>query len=144
MKTPSQYDKQAEAFLKRFGITFKAVLSGTKAPPWEEGCLHGHHYIVTLSKGGAPCVPRSEVSFDFWGSKKDREDGVRELTAYSVLACISGDITCPDSFSEFCAEYGHDADSRKAEGTFRRCAAFAKRLRAFFTDEEIEQLQEIQ
>jgi hypothetical protein len=60
-----------------------------------------------------------------------------------VLACISGDAYTPETFADFCAEYGYESDSIKSLQTFRRCSAFAKRLRAFFTGAELEQLQEI-
>jgi hypothetical protein len=99
---------------------------------------HGHHYRATLSK------PAKRLTFDFWSSIKDAEDGIKTVTPYSVLACISGDAYTPETFADFCAEYGYESDSIKALQTFRRCNAFAKRLRAFFTPAELEQLQEIQ
>jgi len=83
------------------------------------------------------------LSFDFWNSQKDMQEG-KAPTAYDVLACISGDVNCPDTFEDFCGEYGYDLDSRKAFATFKRCATFAERLQAFFTEEEREALAEIQ
>lgn len=65
-------------------------------------------------------------------------------TPYDVLACISSDVHCPETFADFCAEYGSDEDRRKAEQTFRRASAFARKLRTFFTDAEQEELSEIQ
>lgn len=64
-------------------------------------------------------------------------------SAYDVLACISSDAYCAETFKDFCGEYGYERDSIKALQTFRRCSAFAKRLRAFFTAEELSQLSEI-
>jgi hypothetical protein len=64
-------------------------------------------------------------------------------SAYDVLACISGDTYTPDTFADFCGEFGYETDSIKALQTFRRCSTFAKRLRAFFTTAELEQLAEI-
>lgn len=63
--------------------------------------------------------------------------------AYSVLACVLSDSHCPDTFADFCGEYGYDVDSIKAEQTFKRCSSFAKRIRAFFTAQELESLSEI-
>lgn len=204
----SFYDTQAEHFLNRNGIKFRATLSDTKAPAWDThtptkpcpDCIkssgiverqyplghpqtvyerqrgknnpvyiycktcnrtgqvpdpdarrHGHHYRVTLSKAQAPqtgerlcTAPGStRLTFDYWGSIKGAEDGVKTVTPYNVLACISGDAYTPDTFADFCAEYGYEPDSIRALQTFRRCSAFAKRLRAFFTAAELEQLQEI-
>jgi hypothetical protein len=139
MKAQTEYTKQADAFLAKHGIKFRATLSDSKSPAWKaDGEKSGHHYRVTLSKPGA------RITFDFWGSIADAEKGETDVSAYDVLACISGDVNCPDTFKDFCAEYGYEDDSIKALQTFRRCSSFAKRLRAFFTESEIQQLQEIQ
>lgn len=140
MKT--DYDKQADKFLADNSITFRAVLKDTKAPLWtnEDGkqAPYGHHYRVTLSKGS------KRLSFDFWDCRANKDKGVKTVNAYSVLACVSGDVTCPETFEDFCSDYGCDTDSRAAYRTFKRCSAFGKRLRAFFTESEIEALREIQ
>lgn len=144
----SEYIEQAEKFLEAHGLRFRATFKGDKCPAWSgianerNGCpqcgaIHGDRYRVTISRKGG-----GRISFDFWNSQKDSQDG-KEPTDYDVLACISGDVHCPEDFAEFCSEYGYEEDSRKAEATFRRCAAFGRRLRAFFTAEEIDQLQEI-
>lgn len=73
-----------------------------------------------------------------------RAETAKHPSAYEVLACISGDANVPDTFEEFCSEYGYESDSIKALQTFRRCSAFAKRLKSFFTAAELEQLSEIQ
>lgn len=144
----TDYNAQAEAFLNRFGITFRATLKDSKPAPWDG--KSGHHYRVTLSrppryKGNTFVIlPAKRLTFDFWGSVADIEAGKRTESAYSVLACISGDVNCPETFDDFCAEYGYDKDSIKALQSFRRCASFGKRLREEFTAEEIEALQEIQ
>jgi hypothetical protein len=87
-------------------------------------------------------VPR--LVFDFWSSIADAQSGVLTVSAYSVLACISGDAYPPETFADFCAEYGYESDSIKALQMFRRCDRFAKRLRAFFTESELQDLSEIQ
>ena len=83
------------------------------------------------------------LTFDFWSSIADAQAGIKTVSAYSVLACISGDANCPDNFADFLAEYGYEQDSIKALQTFRRCSSFAKRLQSFFTAGELEQLAEI-
>jgi len=76
------------------------------------------------------------------GSKRAKEP--KAPTAYDVLACISPDA-CFDheTFADFCDEFGYDSDSLTALQTFNRCKAFAKRLQAFFTPAELDQLAEI-
>lgn len=154
--TTTDYHQQAETFLARNRIKFRATLSDSKTPTWEGP--HGHHYRVTLSKPSREgthtrnCVciacrigkrPSSRLAFDFWGSVNDAKAG-KHPSAYDVLACISSDENCPDTFEDFCAEYGYETDSIKALQTFRCCSRFAKRLREFFSPYEIEQLSEIQ
>jgi hypothetical protein len=146
MKNQNEYTRQAEKFLTDNGIKFRATLSDSKTPAWKTaGEKHGHHYRVTLSRSKRPQGSRPDrLVFDFWGSIADAEKGETKVSAYDVLACISGDVHCPETFADFCAEYGDNEDSIKALQLFRRCSAFAKRLRAFFTPKEIESLSEIQ
>jgi hypothetical protein len=199
----SFHDNQADQFLTSNGIKFRATLSDSKTPAWDEytpkkpcpDCIkssgiakreyplghpqtvyekqrglnnpvythcktcnrtgevpdldarkHGHHYRVTLYSVCAPDRGNHDtrrIVFDFWSSIKDAEDGIKTVSPYSVLACISGEAYTPETFADFCGEYGYEEDSIKALQTFRRCSAFAKRLRAFFTEAELEQLQEI-
>jgi hypothetical protein len=137
MKT--QYEEQADTFLAKHGIKFKATLSDSKEPQWSKDGEHGHHYKITLSH-----VYRSNLNFDFWGSIADKEKGQTEIAAYDVLACISSDVNCPDTFEDFCSEYGYDNDSIAASKVFKSCYAFSLKLRGFFTEQEITELQEIQ
>jgi hypothetical protein len=145
MKAQNQYTEQANQFLTRNGIKFRATLSDSKTPAWKAGGeKSGHHYRVTLSSNHVTGPNHARrITFDFWGSIADAEKGQTEVSTYDVLACISGDVNCPDTFKDFCAEYGDNEDSIKALQTFRRCNSFSKRLRAFFTQAEIEQLSEI-
>lgn len=154
----SEYEAQAQAFLDRFGIKFRATLKGYKCPPFCDGDkhVHGIRYRVTLwrSKQREPDVYTTEkgfcghtdhpkrVSFDFWNSQADMKAG-KNPTPYDVLSCISGDVNCPDDFAEFCAEYGYNVDSITDRKTWKRCLALAEKLQAFFSEEEIEELQEI-
>jgi hypothetical protein len=145
----STYEQNALDFLAKHGIAFRATLTKVqKAPAWaKDGEAHGLHYWITLSRkvrpGGVNPVHVSPLSFDFWDSVSAKEKG-ETLSAYDVLAGISGDVHCPETFADFCWDYGYEEDSRAAHATFKRCAAFGKRLRAFFTDAEIEGLSEIQ
>lgn len=153
----TDYEKQAQGFLDKHGIKFRATLSDSKVATWGEDGKHGHHYRVTLSRPkDAPALYRAPVDnfpqsmrpnrvvFDFWASVADMEAGKTTTTPYDVLSCISGDVHCPETFAEFTSEYGYDKDSIKALQMFRRCSSFSKRLRAFFTAQELEDLSEIQ
>ena len=138
----NQYDEQAEKFLTDCGLTFKATRAKTQTtPPWDiPGERSGLRYWITIARAGKGT--RGRLSFPFWDSIAAREAGTTPR-AYDVLACISGDIFTPETFSEFCAEYDYSEDSRKGFATFKRCDRFARRLRAFFSEDEQEQLAEI-
>lgn len=148
----SAYDAQAQTFLDRFGIKFRATLSDSKVAPWVDGerTMDRHHYRICLSKsiaGKQPIAANgqricSRIVFDFFGSHQACLDN-EHPSAYDVLACISGDTYCADTFEDWCGELGYETDSIKALQTYRRCKAFAGRLNQFFTSEEIEALREI-
>lgn len=164
----SFYNDQAEHFLSSNGIKFRATLSDSKTAPWDVEGVNRHHYRVTLSREGWKpdrrkaweklddsasyttrratdlSTAKNRLVFDFWGSIADAEKGIQTVRPYDVLACVSSDAYTPETFEDFCADYGHESDSIKALQTFRRCSAFAKRLKAFFTEAELEQLSEIQ
>lgn len=69
-------------------------------------------------------------------------DGRRKPSAYNVLACLTKND--PGTFSNFCAEFGYDDDSRKAEKIYLSVQKEWEQVSAFFTALELEQLQEIQ
>jgi hypothetical protein len=136
----TDYEKQAADFLGARGLHFAALQAREQAaPPWAKvGEDHGTKYRITItrSKTGA------SISFDFWGSIKDCEDGTKP-TAYDVLACISGDANAPETFEDWCGDYGYDTDSRAAYATWERCKAFAAKLQHFFSADDLAALSQI-
>ena len=131
------HEDQAEEFLRSNGLTLRCTLSDSKTPAWNDDHA-GHHYRVTISRARA-----GRLTFDFWDSVANADAG-RSPTAYDVLAAISSDAYTPDTFADFCSEYGYDSDSITAKQTFTRASRFAARLRAFFSADELEQLSAIQ
>jgi len=153
------YEKQAEKFLTDTNTTFKA-----------EFLKNGFHfaddkeprdiYLITLSRGGR------EYKFNFgqsiknsgntkrvssdgkdWKGKALRNYDVKnkdfkEPTAYEVLACLTKNEV--ESFEDFCASFGYDEDSRKAEKTYKAVLEEWKNVKMLFSDSEIDKLQEIQ
>lgn len=124
------YQTQALDFLAKHGIKFSFKLANTKTAPWGKDEKR-NHFVVTFRKG------RKSFSADFFGSINDYKAGKTEIDAYSVLACFSSDIYCPDTFGDFCADYGYNEDSREAEKTFRACKKLAVKLNKFFDTEEM-------
>jgi hypothetical protein len=129
----NHYQQEALSFLSHNQIGFEAVLSNTKPAKWQPS---GHHYIVTLRdlKPGR----NHQLTFDFWDSHYNKQQGITTLAAYDVLAAIATDHiyqTAKDVYAEF----GRDTDL-DVPGTLK----FAKEMREFFTEEELEALERIQ
>jgi len=113
------------------------------------------------------------MTIDFWNSYRDEEQNYfvrnknefspwrdaslpRELAnlakqyrgkktvrpeAYDVLACLTKNH--PSTFEDFCSEYGYDTDSRSAFDVYQAVLTEWGKVSAFFSAEEIEQLQEV-
>jgi hypothetical protein len=67
----------------------------------------------------------------------------REPEAADVLDCLASDSAGYEnaqSFEDWCAEYGYDTDSRKAERIYRTCEAQADKLKAFLGPEAYDTL----
>lgn len=63
-------------------------------------------------------------------------------TAYDVLTCLQKYGV--GTFEDFCSEFGYDEDSRTAEKTYKAVVKEYDNVCKIWTDEEIEELQEIQ
>jgi len=139
MQEISEYDKQAELFLKHFNLAVKIAYLDNNPPPWDEDQSHNRlRYRVTIQRKDT----HKSLSFTFWDSIANAEKGERS-TAYDVLGCVSSDSNTYDSFEDFCGELGYDTDSRKAETTYKGVKKFADRINAFFSETELEELREI-
>jgi len=142
----NQYDQQAADFLAKYGITFSFKLANTKTPDWKNDSRPVNHFIATLKRG------KTRVSFDFFDSINNYEKGVKELRAYDVLTCCSSEIHCPDTYEEFCSEFGYDAYNvntgkrdKNNSKIFLECKKLSTKLQKFFDSEEIrDDLSEIQ
>lgn len=62
-------------------------------------------------------------------------------SAYDVLASMSGYY--PETFEDFCSEFGYDEDSIKAKETFEAVQKEELGLRRIFTTDQLEKLAEI-
>ena len=83
------------------------------------------HYKGTLKR---PDGRRMKVPFSC-GSACGKPD------AATVLDCLCSDATFPDTFEDFCSEFGYDTDSRRAERTFKACLKTRDELREFLGDD---------
>ena len=132
--------------------------------------VHGKHYRVTVfgkDRGyvgfdfwssyhdeesncfhhgrGEKAIPSENINWDkHRGAKYPRivRKPLQLPTSYDLFTSIQK--SDPGNFEEFCRDYGYDSDSRRAEQTYHAVVEEWKKVRRFFTDAEIEELQEIQ
>lgn len=134
----SEYEAQAERFLKDYGFTIKAAWKDTACPKWESDTaykhIHGDRYRVTIKRK----ADRKSISFDFWNSYNDAHED-KHPSDYEILACVSSEANSPTTPDEVAAELG---DTMKPSQAIT-IAKWARRLQAFFTETELEALSEI-
>lgn len=112
-----------KAFVNRYHITASARLvdANPNMTDMPEGSTH---WRVTLRMMGRQMT----TSFSMGPAHS------HEPTAVEVLDCLVSDAAGYESardFADWCAEYGYDEDSRKAERTFKAIGEATKRLRRF-------------
>ena len=132
----SEYDKQAEDFLKETGTTFSS--SYMKHDTHFEGEQETRDiYKITLKNA------RGKWSFNF--GQSIAETGIHP-TAYSALAAITKND--PGTFEDFCSEFGYPIydykEKRTAQKVYNGVVKEWENVRKLFTEEQIEKLQEIQ
>lgn len=85
-----------------------------------------HNYRVTLRYGGR------QMSLDYFMGSAHTD----EPDAEGVLECLLSDASGADeSFESWCADYGYDSDSRKAERTYKLIQSQTAKLRRLLGDE---------
>lgn len=82
----------------------------------------------------------SDFATKNWG-EPIQADTIIYPSAYDVLASLTKyDI---GNFEDFCADFGYDADSRKAYKIYKAVKRESENIQMLFSQSEIEQLQEI-
>lgn len=128
----NEYHQQAEDFLKRNKIEFKAVCMGSTRK-W--GMLR-YRYAITMTRTNKN---GKELTFEspFYGSNADYTANKREIHAYDFLACISGNNF--RNANEIISEFGEDEAKMDIDGILKE----ARKIRSFFTHHMIDELAEI-
>ena len=133
MKT--NYEKQAMDFLEKtcckMTITYKEnrkYFTGDKETR--------DVYDVKIERG------KRKFKFEFGNSIANSQFSDRNAPSeYSVLSCLTKHD--PESFENFCNEFGYDEDSRNAERTYNAVVKEWKNVCMIWTDDEMEELLEI-
>lgn len=145
MKT--QYDKQAEKFLTESCIKMNVKFL-RHAIHFQDDKDSRDIFRVSFNRdkryGHPEWNNRNKVFSITFGQSlvESTGQGNNKPSAYSVLACITKND--PGTFENFCSDFGYDVDSRKAENTYKSIVKEWRKIEAFFTPLEIEQLAEIQ
>ena len=89
------------------------------------------HWKVTMRANG------KQYSFYFSGGS-----AITEIDLEGVLECLLSDYHCDtSSFEWFCREFGLDADSRKAEKTYKAIVKEKKNLERIFSIKDLESVE---
>lgn len=128
----TNYIKQAEEIAAKLNIKLsvndpkhKKHFAEDKSPRWVFPCILKHN--------------GKTYSFEFGQSIAA---GATPPTIYDVLSCLTK--YDPDSFENFCGDYGYDTDSRKAEKVYKAVVKEWEAMTRLFNEEELEQLRKIQ
>lgn len=134
MTQVSSYEQQAIDFMKRSGIAFETQYFNHRRD-FVPGCTNDVYKcrFYDLNNDKTLCIT-------FTTSVQDTKAN-KPPTAYDILACITK--SDPGTFKDFCSDFGYDSDSRKAFQTYQDVCAEWQDVRAFFTDKQLEELQEI-
>jgi len=129
MKT-NDYQKQANDFATKHGVKLQ-ILGSERKSMWDEQQSRTV-FRVKLSRKG------KSYTFEFGQSIAA---GNEDPTMYDILTCLTK--YDPESFDNFCSEYGYDTDSRKAEKTYKAVCKEFEAVDRLFGD-VIDELAEIQ
>ena len=129
------YNAHANEIAAKLGLKVNIQTSVIQTPPeWGKDSPHGIKYYVTIRKGDTA----SKIRFPFWDSLHNQQQG-KKPTVYDILACVSSDLSMPQTADEVYSEFGEMKPSRA-----ETIAAWSRKLNEFFTPAEAEALSEIQ
>lgn len=169
VKAKDEYEVQTEKFLKDTQTEFKAEFL-KHGSHFEDDKDKRDIYRVTLKRGNreysfnfGQSIAHSGRYTYYKGSEKVVSNDKKELnkrvgrivalgelkinteqqppSAYSVLSCLQKYEV--GTFKDFCAEFGYNEDSRKAEKTYNAVVEEYNNLKMLYSDEELEKLAKI-
>lgn len=131
MTTFSEYDQQAQNFLNNTDTKISIKYSHYDTMPYWNDKQNRHMFKVTISRN----KKRFTVTFG-----QSIADGSKEPSYYSILACLTK--FDPDTFENFCDNFGYDTDSRQAYKVYKAVVKEWENVERLFSD-VLEELQEI-
>lgn len=106
-------------------FTITATYTGSKPAPWNDNHSQNwnHHWITVSSKETG-----KKTGFDFWASIANPELRSRYDVLNAFYCFVSDAISGMEDFPDFCAEFGYDEDSRRAEKVWKACKRSLEKL----------------
>lgn len=133
-KIVNEYTKQALDFLSATKTNLTITFKKRGAMQWDKGVERDIYRCKLKNKTGS-------FSFDF-GQSINGSNKNELPTEYDVLTCLTK--YDPESFEDFCANYGYDEDSRTAERVYKAVVKEFNNMQRLFTSDELELLTVIQ
>ena len=133
MKTSTSYTAQAEHFATANKIKLSVIGDPEYKKHFPEDKQERYVFKLKLS------CNKKTYTFNFGQSISA---GTEEPTMYDVLTCLTK--YDPNTFKDFCSEYGYNEDSRVAERTYKAVVKEYNAMQRLFNPEILEQMQEIQ
>ena len=169
----NEYLEQAKNFLNKANAKCEIVYGGiSRNENWKEKEKRNwYDVIITTPRGKMTSVfwdsihntEISTMTFEEYAKKKLKYNRIEDMSysekvkpkndlarlkadavpnEYDVLACLEKyDV---GTFEDFCSEFGYDEDSRAAERIYITVIKEYKDLTRIFTEEQMEELREIQ
>lgn len=132
--TSEEVEKLAEQLCSDFVASAKEYNKSAKQ--WNRVNVNDtpHRFIAPINRAIQTALGGS------WEEYIERKEKTPP-TAYDILACLTK--YDPHTFEDFCADFGYDTDSRKAERTYKAVKEEWNGLQALFNNDELTELQEI-
>ena len=131
----SEYEKQADDFLKKTGTTIDIKYIGLTIPKhWGNNEERHKTYEVTIYKDNL------SYTFKFWDSLHNTEKLNTKPTNYDVLACLNVDYS--EDLNDFCLNYGYEEDERAKE-VYKKIKKETENLKRLFNNKELDLLNEV-
>ena len=130
MKTLNDYEKQALYFAKKYGVKLQ-ILGSEYKTFWSE---EQKRWVFKCK------LSRNSKSYNFEFGQSIA-NGSNEPAMYDILSCLTK--YDPETFENFCAEFGYDINSRDSKKTYRSVCKEYEAVKRLFGD-IMDELQEIQ
>lgn len=128
----SEYVKQANDFANKFGVKLSVI----GEPEYRKYFVDDREYRFVFKLR----LKRNKKQYTFTFGQSIAQ-GSNEPNLYDVLACLTK--YDPNTFEDFCSEFGYDSDSRNAVKIYKAVCKERQAVERLFGD-CLNELQEIQ